>query len=389
MRTQVAIVGGGPSGLLLGQLLAGRGIDAAILERRSREHVLSRVRAGVLERGLVALLREAGAAGRLEREGIPHRGVVLTRDGERMRIDFAAHGCEPVTVYGQTEVTRDLYAARDACGAVTVHGAEEVAIHGADGDAPSVTWREGGAERRLACDFVAGCDGFHGVSRRTIPEGVRREHEKVYPFGWMGILARTPPVAEELVYVSSERGFALCSMRSHELSRHYVQCPLSDRPEDWSDDRFWAELRRRLPGDLAAGLVAGPSVERSVAPLRSFVCEPMRWGRLLLCGDAAHIVPPTGAKGLNTAASDVRYLVDALRMHYEEGDGAGLDGYSERALARVWKVERFSWWMTRLLHRFPDEGSFDARMQVAEFAHLRDDPAAQASLAAAYVGLPY
>ena len=388
MRTQVAIVGGGPSGLLLGRLLARRGVDTVVLERRPREHVLGRVRAGVLERGLVALLREAGVAARLDAEGIAHHGAILTRDGERLRIDFAAQGCGPVTVYGQTEVTRDLYAARDADGAPTVHGAEDVAIHDPQGE-PSVTWREGGAERRLSCDFVAGCDGFHGISRRAIPEGVRREYEKTYPFGWMGILARTPPVADELVYASSERGFALCSMRSHDVSRHYVQCPSSDAPEDWPDDRFWEELRRRLPPDLADGLVAGPSFEKSVAPLRSFVCEPMRWGRLFLCGDAAHIVPPTGAKGLNTAASDVRYLFDALRAHYEDGDDSGLDAYSERALARVWKVERFSWWMTRLLHRFPGEEPFDARMQAAEFAHLRDDPAAQASLAAAYVGLPY
>ena len=389
MRTQVAIVGGGPSGLLLGQLLHAHGIDTVILERRPRERVLGRIRAGVLEHGLADLLREAGVARRMDAEGQRHDGAILAFDGERLRIDFAALADRSVTVYGQTEMTRDLYEARDAAGPATVHEAEDVAIHDAATAAPHVTYAVHGRGHRLDCDFVAGCDGFHGASRRTIPRGVLTEYEKVYPFGWLGVLSRTPPVSDELIYASSERGFALCSMRSPELSRYYVQCPADDDPAAWSDDAFWDELRRRIPPDAAEALVTGPSIEKSVAPLRSFVAEPMRWGRLFLCGDAAHIVPPTGAKGLNTAASDVHYLHRALVQHYEEGSDEGLDRYSERALERVWKVERFSWWMTTLLHRFPDRSAFDLRMQRAEFAQLRDDPAAQASLARAYVGLPY
>lgn len=389
MRTQVCIVGGGPAGLLLAQLLHGKGIDAVVLERRTREHVLGRIRAGVLERGLVDLMREAGVAGRLEAEGVVHDGAAIYADQRMVRIDFKGLTGHSVTVYGQTEVTRDLYDARDAAGGVTVFEAEEVAICDADTDAPFVTFRRGGTGHRIDCDFVAGCDGFHGVSRRTIPREVRREFEKVYPFGWLGILSETPPVDEELIYACSERGFALCSMRNAGLSRYYVQCPLGERVEDWPDAAFWDELKRRIPAVAADRLVTGPSIEKSIAPLRSFVCEPMRWGRLFLCGDSAHIVPPTGAKGLNTAASDVHYLYRGLVQHYEQNDPEGLDRYSGRALARVWKTQRFSWWMTHLLHRFPDQSDFDLRLQAAEIEFLAESTAQQKTLAACYVGLPY
>ena len=389
VRTQVAIVGGGPSGLLLAQLLHTRGIDSVVLERRTRSHVLSRIRAGVLERGLVGLMAQAGCADRLHAEGHVHDGALLSWGDESLRIDFAASAGASVVVYGQTEVTRDLYAARDAAGGRVEFEAEDVAIHGADGDAPFVTWASGGEARRLDCDFVAGCDGFHGVSRRTIPAEVRREFEKVYPFGWLGVLSRTPPVHPELIYANSERGFALCSMRNDSLSRYYIQCALTERPEDWSDAAFWDELKRRIPAEHAERLVTGPSIEKSVAPLRSFVCEPMRWGRLFLCGDAAHIVPPTGAKGLNSAAADVGYLFDALARFYDTGATDGIDAYSDRALARVWKIERFSWWFSALMHRFPDQSDFDRRMQVAELEHLRDSAAAQRAMAEIYVGLPY
>ena len=389
MRTQVCIIGGGPSGLLLGQLLHRVGIDTVVLERRTRAHVLGRIRAGVLERGLVSLMEQAGVADRLHREGMTHDGTVIAHEGGRFRIDFAALTGTPVTVYGQTEVTRDLYDAREAAGARTVFDVEDVTIEGADTDAPVVHYRTGGAAGRIACDFIAGCDGFHGVSRSTIPESVRREYDRVHPYGWLGILSETPPVNPELVYANSERGFALCSMRHAALSRYYIQCPMTDRVENWSDAAFWDELRARLPGEIAEGLVTGPSVEKSIAPLRSFVCEPMRWGRLFLCGDAAHIVPPTGAKGLNTAASDVHYLWRGLRDWYAEGDAEGLDRYSERALARVWKVERFSWWFSALMHRHPEQTPFDLRLQRAELDFLRESEAAQRAMAENYVGLPY
>ncbi len=389
MRTQVAIVGGGPSGLLLSQLLHRSGIESVVLERRTRAHVLSRIRAGILERGLLALMEEAGVAERMRREGIPHGGTLISYGDTTFRIDLAAHTGHAVMVYGQTELTRDLYEARDAAGGIVIHGAQDVAICDADGDAPFVTFLEKGRERRVDCEFVAGCDGFHGVSRRTIPETALREYEKTYPYGWLGVLSETPPVHEELIYAASDRGFALCSMRNPGLSRYYLQCALSDSPDDWSDAAFWGELRRRLPAEQAEALVTGPSVEKSIAPLRSFVCEPMRWGRLFLCGDAAHIVPPTGAKGLNTAASDVHYLHRGLRQHYEEGNPEGLDLYSERALARVWKAERFSWWFTQLMHRLPEQLDFDRKMQEAEIAFLRSSPAAQGAMAENYVGLPY
>ena len=389
MRTQVMIVGGGPSGLLLSQPLHSCGIDSVILERRSKAHVLSRIRAGVLERGFVDLLARAGIDARLRAEGQPHQGTILSHDDARLRIDFVRHTGAAVTVYGQTEVTRDLYDAREAAGARIFFEVEGVEIRDLDRASTQVAFRADGQSHEIACDFVAGCDGFHGVSRKTIPADVRREYEKLYPFGWLGILSRTPPVDKELIYASSARGFALCSMRSDSLSRYYIQCPLSDRVEQWSDAAFWDELRRRIPAEQAETLVTGPSIEKSIAPLRSFVTEPMRWGRLFLCGDAAHIVPPTGAKGLNTAGSDVHYLIEGLRQWYEDGDAGGIDGYSARALARVWKAERFSWWLTRLMHRFPDQSDFDLRMQRAEIEFLRDSEAAQKVLAENYVGLPY
>jgi p-hydroxybenzoate 3-monooxygenase len=389
MRTQVAIIGGGPSGLLLGQLLHRKGIDTVVLERRTKDHVLSRIRAGILERGLVQLMREAGLGNRMDRECLVHDGTLISYNDDMFSIDFKALTGNSVIVYGQTEVTRDLYAAREAAGAPILYDIDDVVIHGADSDAPHVTFTRNGSEERIDCDFIAGCDGFHGVSRKTIPETVRREYEKVYPFGWLGILSETPPVNDELIYAGSDRGFALCSMRNPMLSRYYIQCPLTDRPGDWSDDAFWDELRRRIPASEAEKLITGPSIEKSIAPLRSFVCEPMRWGRLFLCGDAAHIVPPTGAKGLNTAASDIHYLYHGLVQHYLDHDDDGIDRYSERALARVWKAERFSWWFTNLMHRFPDQSDFDIRMQQAEIAFLRDNRAAQTVLAENYVGLPY
>ncbi len=389
MKTKVAIIGGGPSGLLLSQLLHVQGIDSVVLERKTKDYVLGRIRAGVLEQGLVRLMEAAGCAGRLHAEGFAHDGTLIAYGDEMFRVDFTAHVGQPVMVYGQTEVTRDLYAAREAAGGVIEFDVEDVVIHGADGDAPHVTYTVHGETRRIDCDFIAGCDGFHGVSRKTIPEGVRRDYEKVYPFGWLGILSETPPVNHELIYANHPRGFALCSMRNANLSRYYIQCDLNDSPDNWSDEAFWQELKRRIPADQAAKLVTGPSIEKSIAPLRSFVTEPMRWGRLFLCGDAAHIVPPTGAKGLNTAASDVHYLWMGLREFYGTGSTEGLDGYSAKALARVWKAERFSWWFTSMMHRFPDQTAFDLKMQVADLEFLRGSAAAQKAMAENYVGLPY
>ena len=389
MRTQVVIIGGGPSGLLLGQLLHRKGIDTVVLERKTKDYVLGRIRAGILETGMVQLMHEAGVADRMERECFVHDGTLISYGDDLFGINFKEHTNTSVVVYGQTEVTRDLYEAREAEGAPIVYNTEAVTIHGADGDAPFVTYMVDGVEHRIDCTFIAGCDGFHGVSRQTIPLSVRQEYEKVYPFGWLGILSETPPVNDELIYASSKRGFALCSMRNANLSRYYIQCSLSDSSDDWTDDAFWDELRRRIPTSQADVLITGPSIEKSIAPLRSFVTEPMRWGRLFLCGDAAHIVPPTGAKGLNTAASDVHYLYQGLIQHFLDGDDEGIDRYSERALARVWKAERFSWWFTSLMHRFPDQSEFDLKMQQAEIAFLRDNRDAQAVLAQNYVGLPY
>lgn len=389
MRTQVAIIGGGPSGLLLAQLLQRRGIESVVLERKTRDYVLGRIRAGVLERGLVSLMEEAGVADRMKAEGFIHDGVQIAYDNRMFRLDFKAHTEHSVMVYGQTEVTRDLYDAREAAGGKIEFNVENVVIEDAQSDAPYVTYEVDGKSRRLDCDFVAGCDGFHGVSRKTIPEDRRTEFEKVYPFGWLGILSETPPLNHELIYANSGRGFALCSMRNANLSRHYIQCSMKDEVSGWSDDAFWDELKRRLPEAEADKLVTGPSIEKSIAPLRSFVCEPMQWGRLYLCGDAAHIVPPTGAKGLNTAASDVHYLYNGLRQFYEDADREGMDSYSQKALARVWKAERFSWWFSSVLHRYPDQTGFDLRMQQAELDYLSSNTAAQASMAINYVGLPY
>ncbi|GGE48481.1 4-hydroxybenzoate 3-monooxygenase [Actibacterium pelagium] len=389
MRTQVAIIGGGPSGLLLSQLLHRKGIDTIVLERKTRDYVLGRIRAGILETGFVDLMREAGVSERMDKESFVHDGTVIAFGNEQFQVNFTEHTGTPVVVYGQTEVTRDLYDAREAMDGKIVFNVENVEIHDADSDAPYVTYSVDGREERIDCDFVAGCDGFHGVSRQTIPLSVRKEYEKVYPFGWLGVLSETPPVHDELIYANSDRGFALCSMRNANLSRYYIQCSLSDDVEDWTDQMFWNELKRRIPEEAAEKLVTGPSIEKSIAPLRSFVTEPMRWGRLFLCGDAAHIVPPTGAKGLNTAASDIHYLYHGLLQYFEEGDSEGIDRYSEKALARIWKAERFSWWMTNLLHRFPDQTEFDIKMQLADLTFLRDNREAQSVLAQNYVGLPY
>lgn len=390
MRVQVAIIGSGPSGLLLGQLLGDAGIETIILDRSSREHILSRVRAGVLEEGTVRLMHAAGVGARMHAEGLPHDGFSLAFDGRDHRIDlFELTGGKRVMVYGQTELTRDLIEKREADGRLAIYEAGNVTPCDFDASSPYVTYEKDGVTHRVDCDFIAGCDGFHGPSRKAVPEKSIRTFEKVYPFGWMGILADVPPVSEELVYANHPRGFALCSMRSHTRSRYYIQCALDERIEDWSDERFWDELRRRLPVHHAEAMVTGASFEKSIAPLRSFVAEPMRFGRLFLVGDAAHIVPPTGAKGLNLAASDVHYLFSGLLEHYQDRSNAGIDAYSGRALARVWKAVRFSWWMTTMLHRFPDTGDFDQKIQEAELDYLTHSRAAETVLAENYVGLPY
>ncbi|MDK4732647.1 4-hydroxybenzoate 3-monooxygenase [Rhizobium sp. CNPSo 3490] len=390
MRTKVAIIGSGPSGLLLGQLLTEAGIDNVILDRVSKNYILGRVRAGVLEEGTVGLLDEAKAGRRLHAEGLPHDGFSLAFDGRDHRIDLhELTGGRRVTVYGQTEVTRDLMQRREACGALSIYDAADVAPHDFDGGSPFVTYTKDGIGHRIDCDFIAGCDGFHGISRRAVPERAIRSFEKVYPFGWLGLLADVAPVSHELIYANHPRGFALCSMRSATRSRYYIQCPLDAKIEDWSDERFWDELRRRLPAHHAEALTTAPSFEKSIAPLRSFVAEPMRFGRLFLVGDAAHIVPPTGAKGLNLAASDVHYLFCGLLEHYREGSDSGIDAYSQTALARVWKAVRFSWWMTTIMHRFPDTGDFDQKIQEAELDYLTHSRAASTVLAENYVGLPF
>ena len=387
-RTQVVVVGGGPAGLMLAHRLHHAGHEAVILERQTREYVMARIRAGVLEWGSVDMLRDAGLGDRMMKEGFVHDGVGLSFLGQLLRIDFARHTGKSVMIYGQTEVTKDLYAALDAEGVTIVDEAEDVTLHDVTSDTPYVRYTKAGATHRIDCEYVAGCDGYHGVSRPTIPATILREYEREYPFGWLGVLSETPPVDEELIYAHHERGFALCSMRHKMLSRYYVQCPLEDSVDDWPDDRFWDELRRRLPEDVAARLVTGASIEKSIAPLRSFVAEPLRYGRLLLAGDAGHIVPPTGAKGLNLAFSDVQYLFEGLDDALSGRTTAGIDEYSDRALRRVWQAVRFSWWMTTQLHRFPDTGPFGPKMQEAELSNLARSETAQRLMAENYVGLP-
>ena len=388
MRTKVAIIGAGPAGLLLGQLLHSYGIDNVILERQTSEYVLGRIRAGLLEEGTVALLDQVGAGARAHREGLVHHGVELAFGGARHRIDMHAATGKTMTIYGQTEVTLDLMNARKAAGLTTVYQAADVKPHDFDTDHPRVTYNKDGVSHEIACDFIAGCDGFHGISRASIKPSAIQTFERIYPFGWLGILSETPPVSDELIYVNHTRGFALCTMRSTHRSRYYLQCPLDDHIDQWSDERFWDELKQRLDQKAVDNLVTGPSIEKSIAPLHSFVAEPMRFGRMFLAGDVAHKVPPTGAKGLNLAASDVHYLSTALREYYDDKSSAGIDNYSAKALTRVWKAVRFSWWMTSMLHKFPDEGEFAARIQLAELDYLVGSKAASASLSENYVGLP-
>jgi p-hydroxybenzoate 3-monooxygenase len=389
MRTQVAIIGAGPSGLLLGQLLHKAGIDNIILERQTGDYVLGRIRAGILEQVTVDLLHEAGVGDRVDREGTVHHSIELVFAGARHPIDVhGLTGGKVVTAYGQTELTRDLMEARAAAGLATVYGAVNAQPLDFDGTRPRVTYEKDGRTHEIECDFIAGCDGFHGVSRASVKDRVT-EYEKVYPFGWLGVLSDVPPVSPHaIVYGNSDRGFSLCSMRSLTRSRYYVQCPLDDKVEDWSDQRFWDELRRRLDPELAERIVTGPSIEKSIAPLRSFVAEPLRFGRLFLAGDAGHIVPPTGAKGLNLAATDVKYLSGAFIEHYRERSDAGIDTYSQRCLRRIWKAERFSWWLTNLMHRFPGTEGFDQKVQEAELDYLVNSRAASTALAENYVGLP-
>ncbi|KPY76183.1 4-hydroxybenzoate 3-monooxygenase [Pseudomonas amygdali pv. tabaci] len=390
MKTQVAIIGSGPSGLLLGQLLQRAGIDNVIVERKDPDYILSRIRAGVLEQGMTDLLREAGVSERMDAEGLIHDGFELAFDGRCERIDLKTlTGGRTVMVYGQTEVTRDLMAARAAAGAMTVYDASDVNIHDPKTDSPYVTFVKDGETVRLDCDYIAGCDGFHGVSRQSIPSETLKIFERVYPFGWLGVLADTPPVNEELVYANHPRGFALCSMRSAIRTRYYVQVSAEEKVEDWSDERFWTELKARLPEHLADRLVTGTSIEKSIAPLRSFVVEPMQYGRLFLLGDAAHIVPPTGAKGLNLAASDVSTLYRILLKVYREGRTDLLEKYSQICLRRVWKAERFSWWMTSVLHNFPDTDAFSQRIQQTELDYYVGSQAGRRTIAENYVGLPY
>jgi len=389
MRTKIAIIGAGPAGLMLAHLLQRDGIDAVVVESRNRDYIEGRVRAGVLEQTTVNLLERLGISGRMCREGLIHTGTNLAIDGELFRIDMEAlTGGSTVMVYGQQEVMRDLFDDAAERGIKIIFEAEGVQLHEVDGSHPFVTWREHGAERRLDCDFIAGCDGFHGVSRPCIPETIRKTFERVYPFGWLGILAEVPPANHELIYANHERGFALASMRSATRSRYYIQCPLDEKLEDWPDERFWDEVSLRLGPATAAHVVRGPAFEKSIAPLRSFVTEPMRHGRLFLAGDAAHIVPPTGAKGLNLAVADVTFLAEALAAYYRSGSALGIDHYSDRALARVWKAERFSWWFTSITHRFPEMDGFARKMQVAELNYIRGSRAAQTMLAENYVGLP-
>lgn len=389
LKTQVAIIGSGPAGLLFGQLLYKAGIDHIIVEQHSAEYVASRIRAGILEQVSVGLLKQAGVDQNLKEKGLPHSGIEILTNGEKHRVDLAAlTGGKQVTVYGQTEVTKDLMAAREAEQLTSFYEAHNVQVKDFY-TAPKVEFEYQGKAFQIQCDFIAGCDGYHGVCRASVPEDKIKTFEKVYPFGWLGVLADVPPVADELIYVQSERGFALCSMRSETRSRYYLQVPLTDHVEDWSDEKFWDELKNRLDPESREKLVTGPSIEKSIAPLCSFVTEPMRFGKLFLAGDAAHIVPPTGAKGLNLAASDIAYLSSALIEYYAEGSEQGINEYSEKCLQRVWKAERFSWWMTHLLHRFETESEFDHKIKQAELSYVLGSIAGKTTLAENYVGLPY
>ena len=390
MKTQVCIIGGGPSGLMLSQLLHLQGIETVVLERQSREYVLSRIRAGVLENGFTELLRKAQCGDRMDKEGEIHDGFFIAHSGKLDRVDLLKYSNgSSVMVYGQTELTRDLYEARDRMNGIVIHNAEDVQPHDVKSANPFVTYRKDNAEHRVDCDYVIGADGFHGVSRKSIPADVLKEYEKIYPFGWLGVLSRTKPVSPELIYAKHDRGFALCSLRSQVLSRYYIQVPLSDSVDNWSDDAFWTELKRRLPTEVAEQLITGATIEKSIAPLRSYVAEPMRYGNLFLAGDAAHIVPPTGARGLNTAGSDIFYLYTGLVDFYKKNDSTGLEQYSEKALARVWKAQRFAWWMTTMLHTFPDTPDYDQKLKEIDMSYLFTSNAALSSLAENYVGLPY
>ena len=389
MRTQVGIIGSGPAGLLLSQLLDLQGVESVILERRSRDYVLGRIRAGVLEEGTVEMLRRAQVGERMDKEGLVHEGFDIAIGDRRHRIDLKKYTGKTVMVYGQTELTRDLMDARDAAGGVIVYEAEDVSIENLGSETPSLQYKKDGEECEVVCDFIAGCDGFLGVSRRYIPDSVLKTHERVYPFGWLGVLSETKPVSDEVIYVNHWRGFALCSMRPMTRSRYYIQCAFDEDLEEWTDDRFWDALRARLPRDAAETLETGPSIEKSIAALRSFVAEPMQHGRLFLAGDAAHIVPPTGAKGLNLAASDIYYLCNALVAFYKDKDTNLMESYSETCLRRVWQAERFSWWLSTILHRFPDQSTFDRGIQLAELDYLTISEAAQATFAENYVGLPF